>query len=230
MFALDRSFCAGLAVAAAGLSLAAATAAQAGDGSVFPPNYTFADGSKGYLLQSRGGAIDPNVLVAFNPPGPGADGALIGLLNPADPQLMSTSTGGSFNFLIGLLFPGDGSVIPLPAAPGSDGFTGFRHVEGGHDISVSLQFGPNQVDASTWTKMTLPSGLPDGNFLGGAFQFVGDPWMFFNIDIDGKALSFDLAPGGGAPEPAEWALLIVGFGGAGAALRARRRREAALAA
>ena len=34
----------------------------------------------------------------------------------------------------------------------------------------------------------------------------------------------------GVPEPASWALMILGFGGAGAALRGRRRQQASLAA
>jgi hypothetical protein len=34
---------------------------------------------------------------------------------------------------------------------------------------------------------------------------------------------------GGVPEPASWALMILGFGGAGAALRGQRRRQAACA-
>src|SRR5436309_152069 len=100
MFGTRTRILAAAAVAAMGLSLIATGAAQAGDGSVFPPNYTFSDGSKGFKLVSRGGAIDPGVVVSFNPPGDGSDGLLIALLNPADPQLVSTSTGGSFNFLI----------------------------------------------------------------------------------------------------------------------------------
>jgi PEP-CTERM motif len=47
-------------------------------------------------------------------------------------------------------------------------------------------------------------------------------------------LSFESAGGiiigvGGVPEPAAWALMIVGFGGVGAALRARRRFTRAMA-
>jgi hypothetical protein len=235
MFGMRAKLLAGAAAAAVGMTLFAAGAAQAGDGSVFPPNYTFGDGSKGWKLASHGGVINPDVLVAFNPqsPGDGTDGLLIALLNPADPQLISTSTGGSFNFLIGLLLPavqdGDGSVIPLPDAPNPDGFTGFRRMASGHDISVGLQFGPGQVDANTWAGRDPPGGLPDGHFLTGGFQFDQrtDPWMFFNISVDGTPLTFSLD--NGVPEPAEWGLMIAGFGGVGAVLRSRRR-AAALAA
>jgi hypothetical protein len=178
---------------------------------------------------SRGGAIDPGVVVSFNPPGDGSDGLLIALLDPADPRLISTSTGGSFNFLIGLLLPavmpGDGSVVPLPDAPNSDGFTGFREMLGGHDISVSLQFGPGQVDPGSWSSFN-PQPDPPGDVLKGSFQFADqvDPWMIFSISVDGDPLKFALDSSGGVPEPAEWALMIAGFGGVGAMLRSRRRR------
>ena len=39
----------------------------------------------------------------------------------------------------------------------------------------------------------------------------------------------NLAVAGGVPEPASWALMIVGFGGAGAVLRGQRRRQVAAA-
>lgn len=227
MFGTGTRLRVGAAVAAACLGLVVAGAAQAGDGSVFPPNYTFANGAKGFKLVSRGGPVNPGVIVGFNPqpdpPGDGDDGALIALLNPADPMLISPSTGGSFSFLIGLLMPGDGSVIPLPDAPNSDGFTGFRQVIAGHDIAVSLQFGPGQVDARTWSSFN-PQPDPPGDVLKGSFQFANleDPWMAFRISVDGDALSFALDTSG-APEPAEWALMIVGFGGVGAMLRTRRK-------
>src|SRR5579859_3886945 len=108
-----------MALAAAGLmaSAGAANASQVNNLQQFAPNYTFGDGAKGFALTTSGGPIDPGVIVGFNPqpdpPGFGDDGALIGLLNPADPLLFSPAVGGSFTFLIGLLMPGDGSVLPL---------------------------------------------------------------------------------------------------------------------
>ncbi len=227
MFGVRSRVLMGSAVVAACVTVFVAGVAKAADGSVFPPNYTFGDGSKGFMLSSHGGDFNPGVLVGFNPPGDGSDGLLIALLNRAHPQLISTSTGGSFNFLIGLLLPavqdGDGSVIPLPAAPGADGVTSFRDVMGSHDISVSLQFGPGQVIDNTWAGRDHPGGLPRGDFTGGVFQMANDPWMFFDVSVDGTPLTFTLDTSGGIPEPASWALMIAGFGGVGAALRSRRR-------
>ncbi|MDP3768027.1 MAG: hypothetical protein Q8S13_08425, partial [Dehalococcoidia bacterium] len=50
-------------------ALALAGAAQAGDGSVKPvkPNFTFGDGSHGFNLRTSGGAINPGILVGFDP-------------------------------------------------------------------------------------------------------------------------------------------------------------------
>lgn len=44
----------------------------------------------------------------------------------------------------------------------------------------------------------------------------------------GNSFEFD-SLAGGVPEPTTWALMIVGFGGAGALLRRRRRAGAAVA-
>ena len=220
----------GTALAAAGLMACAgaANASKAG-AQQFAPNYTFADGAKGFALTTSGGPINPGVIVGFNPqpdpPGDGDDGALIALLNPADPLLFSPSVGGSFSFLIGLLMPGDGSVLPLPDAPGRDGKTSERFILDGHLFEIGLAFtGPTQIDPGSWVAFN-PQPDPPGDVLGGAFSFlpnvVGDPFMGFNISIDGSALDFALAPG--VPEPSAWALMLLGFGGLGAALRSRPR-------
>jgi PEP-CTERM motif len=220
---------------AAGFSLAAAGAAKASDTNpeLFAPNYTFPDGALGFELVSSGGPINPGVIVGFNPqpdpPGDGDDGALIGLLRPADPELISPSLGGAFTFTLALQDLGDGSVIPLPSAPNSDGFTSLRDEIDGHTISITLQFGPDQVNPDTWGGFN-PQPIPPGDVLDGSFQFASnvDPFMSFQIDVDGSPLSFSLAPG--VPEPQAWALMLLGFGGAGAVLRSRRRQRTTAAA
>lgn len=222
------------AAAAAGLMLWAGAANASGVDNlpIFAPNYTFGDGAKGFALTTFGGPINPGVIVGFNPqpdpPGDGDAGALIALLNRANPVLSSPSTGGSFTFLIGLLMPGDGSVIPLPDAPGADGRTGERFTLGDHLFDIGLSFGPGPVDPGSWVGFN-PQPDPPGDFIGGAFSFGGaaDPFMGFNISVDGQALDFALAPG--VPEPASWGLMLLGFGAAGSILRARRRRTLAAA-
>jgi hypothetical protein len=54
------------------------------------------------------------------------------------------------------------------------------------------------------------------------FGFRDDPGFWFLDDVS--------LTGAAVPEPASWALMLTGFLGAGAAIRANRRRQAALAA
>ncbi|THD67295.1 PEPxxWA-CTERM sorting domain-containing protein [Phenylobacterium sp.] len=229
-----RSIALAATVLAGGFVLATAGVAKASgvDPELFAPNYTFPNGSLGFELVSHGGPINPGVIVGFNPqpdpPGDGDNGALIALLHPADPELISPSLGGAFTFTLALQGLGDGSVIPLPGAPNSDGFTSLRDEIDGHVISITLQFGPDQVNPETWGGFN-PQPIPPGDVLDGSFQFASnvDPYMGFQIDVDGAPLSFSLAPG--VPEPQAWALMLLGFGGAGGVLRSRRRRRTATA-
>lgn len=227
-----------LAALAAGLALAWAGAAQAGDGSVQPSNFRFADGSRGFALASVGGPINPGVLVGFNPqPDPPGDVgfALIDLTDPFHPTVHAPLIEGSgyrFQFFHTL---GGRSVAEL-GAPNADGFTGFREMFEGHAIDVMFHFGPGQVDAASWVGFN-PQPDPPGKGFAQDFKFlvpaVHDARAFdirgpnavvtFGLSIDGQALSFSATP-----EPATWAMMILGFGGTGAVLR-RRRREMALA-
>jgi hypothetical protein len=64
------------------------------------------------------------------------------------------------------------------------------------------------------------------------FNSVGGKNVYFTTDLVNTAgatgnLGATLTPGGGGvPEPASWGLMILGFGGLGATLRANRRRLA----
>jgi hypothetical protein len=64
--------------------------------------------------------------------------------------------------------------------------------------------------------------LDAGQKIGLAIDYAG---LYYN---DSTGVRFTLNGPGGVPEPATWALMIVGFGGAGAMLR--RRRAALVAA
>jgi len=62
-------------------------------------------------------------------------------------------------------------------------------------------------------------------YSGGRFYFVGDSYPDdFDPFFATRDLAFQVTPvsvGGGVPEPASWALMILGFGAAGASLRRR---------
>lgn len=74
----------------------------------------------------------------------------------------------------------------------------------------------NQVDAGT----------------NGLFRAAGSDGERFNsVTFSSSQNSFEVdnLAVGGVPEPASWALMILGFGGAGAVLRGQRRRQAVCA-
>ena len=67
----------------------------------------------------------------------------------------------------------------------------------------------------------------------GAYSIAGGPVITLNgVNRPGtNSTFFQILDGaGGAPEPATWAMMLLGFGGLGAVLRGRRKATAALAA
>jgi hypothetical protein len=221
-----------MALAGAGAVVLAAGAAHAGDGSV-RPNYTFPAGLPGFSLVTSGGLVNPGVLVGFNPqpdpPGVNGDGDLVpavmptflNLRDPLRPTLENAGLGDAWSLHFWIQDFGDGSVAP-PPAPNSDGVVAFRHVLGDHVFDITFDVGPGQVDPASWVAFN-PQPDPPGKGFGVSFNFTGpaDPFFAFSIDEDGHALSFSVTP-----EPATWAVMLAGFGLAGAALRGRRRRLA----
>jgi hypothetical protein len=82
------------------------------------------------------------------------------------------------------------------------------------------------ADGIMWVGLGGGSVVPytlGGVALNGGFKPFGD----IGDTIDGLAFLGE-ATGGGIPEPSSWALMILGFGGLGAALRSSRRARAAL--
>jgi len=83
--------------------------------------------------------------------------------------------------------------------------------------AVNDEGGPSTL---TWQRFTY-SGMGASNST--VFTFLsGDPASDFSSAFDNVVITTDGV--GGVPEPATWALMLGGFGLAGAALRARRRR------
>ncbi|MFI4950996.1 MAG: PEPxxWA-CTERM sorting domain-containing protein, partial [Caulobacterales bacterium] len=82
---------------------------------------------------------------------------------------------------------------------------------------------------------TIVGNHADGSFTGGTAEdrFYGatnaggiSKLVISNppgIEIDHIQYGVGAAATGGVPEPASWALMVLGFGGLGAAMRARRR-------
>ena len=108
----------------------------------------------------------------------------------------------------------------------------------------------NQTDTSGYNNDTVHADITGLNlaagdywvgFLGTHFAVAGvgggnggliDTTPHTGVDLQyslGGNSAYQLLSGGGAPEPASWALMLTGFLGAGAALRANRRRVAATA-
>ncbi len=211
---------------AAGLLLLSAGAAHAaGDGSVKPVNFIFPNGKPGFALTSHGGVINPGILVGFNPqPDPPGDVGrpTIDLRDPFAPVITHPAESQGWQFLLALTgVAGDGSVIPLPTFS-REGALSTRAVLGDHVFLIGLLFGPGIVNRGSLVGFN-PQPDPPGDVLAGQFNFQGaaDPFMAFTISEDGTPLSFNYAAGG-VPEPAEWALMLSGFGLIGAVLRRRR--------
>lgn len=58
------------------------------------------------------------------------------------------------------------------------------------------------------------------------YTFAPDAVKTIQFTSDGNSFEFDTLAGIAVPEPATWALMIMGFGAAGAMLRGRRRKAA----
>jgi len=102
---------------------------------------------------------------------------------------------------------------------------------GQHYVALLADVNPNDFGSASWGDILFSHPGVAGD---GGFNFYNNDhttgsinanaWDSFN-DFGSLAWTANFT-GGGAPEPAEWALMVLGFGGAGAMLR----RRAALAA
>lgn len=150
-----------------------------------------------------------------------------------DPANVDAS--GADMFLVGSA--GYGDIYAGASGPtqfGSGGHVAASSSTGGNLASIGVD-GPNQIIipggyfpgetmdpvTTTWSGQTISSlGLTPGAYT----------WTW-GSDANGNADSLTLNIAGGVPEPAAWALMLLGMGGLGAVLRARRdNRSAAITA
>jgi hypothetical protein len=90
----------------------------------------------------------------------------------------------------------------------------------GHSLGAGVGF-------SSWTGFSASTA----DFVAGAnsLTFTVKNWAQATGNPTGLRVEFNESSVAGAPEPAAWALMIMGFGGVGATLRSQRRRGAVAA-
>ena len=111
--------------------------------------------------------------------------------------------------------------------------TGFYFSNGGQTLltnTTDWRATPQPNQGSSWS---APSGAPISLGLNGAFPWGFQSgfssqaqWIWASPDLSGETF-FSTTISGAVPEPASWALMIGGFGLAGAVLRRRRAAVAA---
>ena len=208
---------AGVGVAALLLGGGAARAADAipypGAGVYNATTYSFtavADGDVlGYIVGGFGAGFENKVGLLINGV---LSGNGYGLNNHTSVQ------GDVFNF--GTVSAGDSLIfvlnnLSLGAFAYSD-----ASLNGPYDVDGSV--GHNHVFSTAYTATDpLFAGVPAGRYVG--FEDLPFPDSDFNYNDESFVFTNTAGVANGVPEPASWALMILGFGGVGAALRRRMR-------
>ena len=82
------------------------------------------------------------------------------------------------------------------------------------------------LNGDTWIGIHKGKGGKDGFESTAFFRLNADNLDTFTLDLKGGSSAVLYQTGGVVPEPATWAMMIIGFGAAGSMVRASRRREA----
>ncbi|HLZ77522.1 PEPxxWA-CTERM sorting domain-containing protein [Phenylobacterium sp.] len=185
-----------------------------------------------YTIGSASAAVDLTYFYRIN--GPVGGSALIGLTGSVyafgfpypDPGEAWAGISGSAGLAPGDYYGQACASFDGSCAPGLSSNT--------VPVNVSFSVPTNTVE---WIKL---SAAASGADYGSEFTAQADPILFLDPSIgDPQDYSIEVSPdvtngdppfvgGGDVPEPAAWAMMLVGFGALGAVIR--RRRRAALAA
>jgi hypothetical protein len=233
---MNLKILAGAAVAA--LSFAAASAASAG---VIVLNFAglgYQESVDNYYNGGTGGngsGPGPNYGISFTSNGIACPGA------PASPACNSAMIPGGPGAQ--LLFFLSGPAATMNVAAGFTTGFAFDYSAVNNPGVINVWSGLNDTGTLLAT-LALPT-TPNGAGIPGCFGTNFCPYVPIDVAFAGTAMSVDF--GGtenqiafanvtlgsttpGVPEPASWALMLVGFGGLGMALRSRRRPASATVA
>lgn len=149
-----------------------------------------------------------------------------GYFNPATPSAISNFTVSIYGDSAGQ----PGGLLYSEVVPGSANETPLACSEACATYSVGANFAA-AAGAQYWLSVVPTIGFPPqwGWAAGTGGDGVGYQDFFGARNQVGADFAFTLSGGAGVPEPTIWAMMLVGFGGLGMALRSRRKLGAATA-
>ncbi len=164
---------------------------------------------------SIGVDFSPNASLTAPPP------TTLDISNPAMPMFTNLYTGGSFHLSLFVHGIGTGSTLRLPAAPTPATMNTVMVedvITNGMTLSLFLDFGG--TDPTGWASFTPPAD-PTADVLGIDITYPGvDPTITFYATLNDGPLTFT------APEPENWAAMLLGLGGLAAAASQRPAKRA----
>lgn len=182
-------------------------------------------GAAAFALASSASAVPTGVCPTI---GFSSDCSVVITIQPGGSILIETTGVGPFDnsedSLVGVVNNSGGTITSL-AISGSNIFgfdgDGLAAFPGGGTFGTTGYEGPN----TSFTITDTNNGFV--NFLNGGL--LDGQTAYFSLEENLAAGGVPITVGSAAPEPATWAMMILGFGMAGVAFRRRKRRQLAIA-